>query len=85
LNVVKSYKDVNVKYFDTKGMILDILRKKKLFAQELANKLARSESTVLEHLRELERNEKIKKEIKHFNRWGVCKKSMYRKYFWRLI
>ncbi len=85
MKVIKSYKDVNVRYFDTKVMILDVLKEQELSTQKISNKLKRSDSTIREHLQKLLVEKKIEKREKCFNRWGVCKKSMYKKYIWRIL
>jgi intein-encoded DNA endonuclease-like protein len=82
--MLKSYKDGKPKYFDTKELILGLLRGGELPTLEIAKKLDRSVSTVMEHLVKLEKEKKVKRNAESFNRWGVCKKSRYKRYLWRM-
>jgi len=82
--LIGSYKGKQIKYYNTRGMILDLLKGGESSTPRISESLERSHSTINEHLKKLEKDGLVGKRTEHFNRWGVCNKSLYKRNMWRL-
>ena len=81
--LIRSYKGKQIKYYNTREMILNLLKGGESSAPRISESLERSLSTINEHLGKLEKAGLAVKRAEHFNRWGVCDKSMYQRFIWR--
>lgn len=83
--IIKRYHGIQERHHNAKEIIINLLNKnRKLNTTELTKSLERTDSTIREHLNSLLKERVIKRDIEFFNRYGKCKKSKYKRYFWSI-